>query len=447
MQQYKKQVTKFSLLQWFFWSSWATYGGYLVYYLSDMGYSNIEIGTIISVRTAMGLIGEPILGYLSDVYNTNKGLFILGMIAIALVVLPFPFYNWWLILLATAIIGFFWAPQQSILDSWILKSSDKLASNYGFMRAWGSLGFAIMVVIFGKAVDVFGWGILFISFAVILSITAIIAFNISDAPHYDEGKSINSEDKLNNEKASPVINQERLVTENHKKETKIEKKQDNNYNGSDNDNIQGQSYNDTSAVQQKVNRNPLILFKNIEYTMIVISSILVLIPANIIFIYLPNFIKGVGGTTTLLGVVLFLNAVSEAPIFFIGKKMLVKFKPIPLLLLATIFYLIRVVIVYEAVSQINFLVFGALQSLSFGILLITARFHINNLAPEHLKTTAQSIFTMSIFGIGGIFASLFGGAIMDLYDMEVLYRISLILSLTGIIIMAILHFYRKYQDN
>ncbi len=408
MQQYKKQVTKFSLLQWFFWSSWATYGGYLVYYLSDMGYSNIEIGTIISVRTAMGLMGEPILGYLSDVYNTNKGLFILGMITIALVVLPFPFYNWWFILLATATIGFFWAPQQSILDSWILKSSDKLASNYGFMRAWGSLGFAIMVVIFGKTIDVFGWGILFISFAVLLIITAIIAVNISDAPHFGKEKSNNSDDNFNN-------------------------RQDN--------------YNDASVAQQKVNRNPLILFKNIEYTMIVISSILVLIPANIIFIYLPNFIKGVGGTTTLLGVVLFLNAVSEAPIFFIGKKLLVKFKPIPLLLLATIFYLIRVVVVYEAVSQINFLVFGALQSLSFGILLITVRFHINNLAPEHLKTTAQSIYTMSIFGIGGIFASLFGGAIMDFYGMEVLYRTSVILSLTGIILMTLLYFYQKFQDE
>lgn len=426
MQQYKKQITKFSLLQWAFWSSWAIYGGYLVYYLTDMGYSNIEIGTIISVRTAMGLIGEPILGYLSDIYNTNKLLFILGMIVIALVVLPFPYYNWWLILLATAIIGFFWAPQQSILDSWILKSSEKLAHNYGFMRAWGSLGFAIVVVIFGKALDIFGWGILFVAHAILLIITAIIAFYIHDAPHYNEKPS-----NKNN-----IIDQEYKTEEKYNQD--INNKEINN---------QEKYYNDASINTEKVNRNPLILFKNIEYTMILISSILVFIPANIIFIYLPNFIKGVGGTTTLLGIVLFLNAISEAPIFFIGKKMLIKFKPIPLLLIATIFYLIRIIVVYEAVSQINFLLFGVLQSMSFGVLLITARFHINNLAPEHLKTTAQSVFTMSIFGIGGIFASLFGGAIMDIYGMTVLYRISVILSMTGIILMAVLLFYRKIQDE
>ncbi|MFW6022282.1 MAG: MFS transporter [Halanaerobiaceae bacterium] len=394
MQKYKIQLTKFSFLQWFFWSSWATYGAYIVYYLSDMGYSNIEIGTVISVRTLLGLLGEPILGYICDAYNTNKKIFILGLIAIAVVILPFPYYNWWLILIATGIVGFFWAPQQSILDSWILKSSEKLSSNYGFMRAWGSIGFATMVVIFGKALDIFGWSILFISYSIILIIASIIAFNISDAPHIGR-----------KEKANPNVDDEK----------------------------------------QTNTKNPLILFKNLEYTVILISAVLVFIPNNIIFIYLPNFIKGVGGTTTLLGVVLFINAVSEAPIFFGGKKMLLRFKPLPLLLLSTIFYLIRVVIVYEAVSQINFLIFASLQSVSFGILLITSRFHINMTAPESLKTTAQSIFTMSIFGVGGIIASMFGGLIMDYYGMETLYRISIILSVIGILLMFLLTVYRKIK--
>ncbi|MFW6264856.1 MAG: MFS transporter [Bacillota bacterium] len=400
MKEYKKQLMKFSTLQWFFWSSWATYGAYLVYYLSDIGYSNIEIGTIMSVRTILGLLGEPILGYLSDLYKTNKKIFILGMLAIAVAVLPFPYYNWWLILISTGIVGFFWAPQQSILDSWILKSSDKLADNYGFMRAWGSVGFAIVVIIFGKALDIFGWGILFTSHAVILIITAVIAYFISD---------VNLEDvKL--EKEEKNLDKGKLASLTVKEEVKV---------------------------------NPLVLFKDPEYNIILLSSIFVFIPNSIIFIYLPNFIREVGGTTTLLGVVLFLNALSEAPIFFVGKKLIKRFKAIPLLLIASIFYLLRVIIVYEAVSQINFLVFGALQSLSFSVLLITARFHINHIAADSLKTTAQSIFTMAMFGIGGIIASLFGGYIMDVYGMTVLYLLSVAISMIGILLIAGLLFYRK----
>ncbi|MEJ6950196.1 MFS transporter [Natronospora cellulosivora (SeqCode)] len=404
MEKYKTQVKKFSLLQWFFWSSWATYGAYLVYYLTEIGYSNIEIGTVMSVRTVLGLIGEPILGYISDYYHTNKKIFILGMLAIALVVLPFPYYNWWLILISTAILGFFWAPQQSILDSWILKSSDKLADNYGFMRAWGSVGFAVIVVIFGWALDIFGFSILFVSHAIILIITAIIAYFISD------------------------VKDEKSLVE------KVNEREDDKPN------------NDKEK-REKTKENPFILFKNLEYNIILLSSIFVFIPNSIIFIYLPNFIRGVGGTTSLLGVVLFLNALSEAPIFFLGKKLIKRFKAIPLLLLASIFYMIRVILVYEASGQINFLIFGALQSLSFSVLLITARFHINYIAPESLKTTAQSIFTMAMFGIGGIIASLFGGYIMDFYGMTTLYRISLMISGIGIFLIAALLVYRRLEKS
>ncbi|MFW5981198.1 MAG: MFS transporter, partial [bacterium] len=124
-----------------------------------------------------------------------------------------------------------------------------------------------------------------------------------------------------------------------------------------------------------------------------------------------------------------------------------KFKAIPLLLIASIFYMLRVIIVYEATGQLNFLLFGALQSLSFSVFLITARFHINNVAPESLKTTAQSIFTMSMFGIGGIIASLFGGYIMDVYGMTILYRISLVTSFIGILLILGLLFYRRLYKS
>jgi hypothetical protein len=55
-----KIIAEFSLLQFFFWSSWAIYGAYLVYYLSDLGYSNMRIGSLMSIRTFMGLIAPQL---------------------------------------------------------------------------------------------------------------------------------------------------------------------------------------------------------------------------------------------------------------------------------------------------------------------------------------------------------------------------------------------------
>lgn len=392
MKQYKKQVVKFSLLQWFFWSSWATFGAYIVYYLGDMGYSNIEIGIIISIRTFTGLLGEPLLSYISDVNNTNKKVFMASMVLLALVVLPFPYYDWRFMLFSMGIIGFLWAPQQSVLDSWIMKRSKRLADNYGFMRAWGSLGYALVVILFGKAIEVYGWGILFISYSTLIFIAVIMATLISDVPQTEEDT------------------------------------------------------NSTSSDEQIESKNPLALFKNLEYTMIVISSMLNFIPISVVFVFLPNFIKGVGGTPVLLGYTYFLSALSEAPILFFAKTLLKRFKPVPLLLISAIFYALRVWIIFKATLPGHFLFFGVLHSLSFGLFLTTIRYHINMIAPENLKTTAQSIVTMSSFGIGGIIASLFGGYVMDVYGLTVLFKLCMLINILAIILLITIIFYKRVWD-
>ena len=193
------------------------------------------------------------------------------------------------------------------------------------------------------------------------------------------------------------------------------------------------------------NINPLVLFKNLEYTIIILSSILIFVPSTTVFIYLPNFIKEVGGSPGLLGYILFFNAISEAPIFFYGKEMIKKFKPISLLVISSIFYTLRLIIVFNAVSPSFFIIYGALQSLSFGVLLMTARFYINVIARARLKTTAQSILTMSSFGVGGIVASLSGGYIMDVFGMTVLYRVSMTFSILANLLLVGLLLYKRWK--
>ena len=167
-------LRNFSVLQFFFWSTWAIYGGYSVYYLTDIGYSNMQIGTVMSVRTFMSIIGPPILGYICDKFKTRKNVFITGMIVLGLIIVPFPLYNWYLILIMTALIGFIWSPQQSILDSWILETSPNIAINYGFMRAWGSIGYAVFVTIYGLVIENFGWTIHFLNYGIFVLIFLII---------------------------------------------------------------------------------------------------------------------------------------------------------------------------------------------------------------------------------------------------------------------------------
>jgi MFS family permease len=398
---------EFSFLQFFFWSTWAVYGAYLVYYLTDLGYSNMRIGTLMSIRTFMGLLGPPIVGYICDRLESRKIIFIISMILMAIFVAPLTFYGDLMLAISIGIVGFLWEPQQSVLDSWILETSAHTAHNYGFMRAWGSIGFAIIVTVFGQIIERFGWRIHFLGYGIIAFIVVIIAFNIQD----------NSYSELQQKKES---------------ETAVENKKQNK-------NISPEDMEQAAAKEVEVeleDKNIMRLFKNSDYIFILFITLMIFIPNQMLFVYLAPIIKSVGGNSTDLGYTLFFNALSEAPIFFVAKYFLEKYKTNSLLLFSAFFYLLRFIIAAAATSPVYFLFFGMLQSLSFGVFLVTVRYYVKLVAPAGLKTTAQSIAMMSAFGAAGIIGSLLGGFLIDNYGMAVMFRVGIILAAAAVLILT-----------
>jgi oligosaccharide:H+ symporter len=402
-----KIIAEFSFLQFFFWSSWAVYGAYLVYYLSDLGYSNMRIGTLMSLRTFMGLIAPPIVGYICDRLENRKIVFIISMSLMGLVITPLTFYGDLMLAVSIGIVGFLWEPQQSVLDSWILETSDHTAHNYGFMRAWGSIGFAIIVTVFGQVIDKFGWRVHFLSYGVIIFILVMIALNIKD----------NSYEKLH-QKADNLEEIEAGAVNTKNFELAAEKELE-------------------SELDEK---NIMRLFKNPDYIFILIVTIMIFIPNQMVFVYLAPIIKSVGGDSTDLGYMFFFNALSEAPIFFAAKYFLEKYKTNSLLLFSAFFYLIRFIVAAAATSPVYFLFFGMLQSLSFGVFLVTVRYYVKLVAPAALKTTAQSIAMMSAFGAAGIIGSLLGGYLIDNFGMAVMFKVVIIFASAAVLLLAFVVF-------
>jgi predicted MFS family arabinose efflux permease len=402
-----KIIAEFSFLQFFFWSSWAVYGAYLVYYLSDLGYSNMRIGTLMSLRTFMGLIAPPIVGYICDRLENRKMVFIIAMSLMGLVITPLTFYGDFMLAVSIGIVGFLWEPQQSVLDSWILETSVHTAHNYGFMRAWGSIGFAIIVTVFGQVIDKFGWQVHFLSYGVIIFIVVIIALNIKDNSYSELQQK---EDDLEGIEAEEVKTEALKLGADKKVESELDEK------------------------------NIMRLFKNKDYIFILFITLLIFIPNQMIFVYLAPIIKSVGGDSTDLGYMFFFNALSEAPIFFAAKYFLEKYKTNSLLLFSAFFYLIRFIVAAAATSPVYFLFFGMLQSLSFGVFLVTVRYYVKLVAPAALKTTAQSIAMMSAFGAAGIIGSLLGGYLIDNYGMAVMFNVTIGFGSAAVLVLAFVVF-------
>ncbi|RAK12678.1 putative MFS family arabinose efflux permease [Halanaerobium saccharolyticum] len=367
----------------------------------------MRIGTLMSIRTFMGLLGPPIVGYICDRLESRKIIFIISMVLMAIFVAPLTFYGDLMLAISIGVVGFLWEPQQSVLDSWILETSAHTAHNYGFMRAWGSIGFAIIVTVFGQIIERFGWRVHFLGYGIIAFIVVIIAFNIKD----------NSYSELQQKKES---------------ETAVENKKQNK-------NISPEDRELAAAKEVEVeleDKNIMRLFKNPDYIFILFITLLIFIPNQMLFVYLAPIIRSVGGNSTDLGYTLFFNALSEAPIFFVAKYFLEKYKTNSLLLFSAFFYLLRFIIAAAATSPVYFLFFGMLQSLSFGVFLVTVRYYVKLVAPPALKTTAQSIAMMSAFGAAGIIGSLLGGYLIDNYGMAVMFRVGISLALIAVLVLA-----------
>lgn len=352
-ESYLKKLIKFSGLQWSFFTTWGVFVAFLVFYLGDLGFSNTQIGIMMAVSTLMGILGQPLLGYICDLKRTVKKVFIICMILLALIIVPFSYYqSMTVLLIVMGITGFLRIPQPSILDSWILESSPRLATNYGFMRAWGSIGFALMVFFFGRFIEQYGWNFLFISYGIFTVITVLIAFTVKDS-----------------------------------------------YDG--------------SLVPDARPSNIGLLFKNKEYVFLLLISLLILIPGQAIMIYLAVILKSLGGTAADQGYALFIIALSEAPVLFLSRYFVKRFDPLVLLLGTTVFYIIRMLLLLIAATPQFVIYLGIFQGMTFSIFLPTTRYYVNQIAPEGLKTTAQTVCSTVYFGVGGVIASLVGGMLID----------------------------------
>lgn len=373
----KIDIIKFSILEFFFWSTFCIFNAFIIYYLKTKGMSMSYIGLALSASTVASVLGQYVLGYVCDLLRTAKKVFIYSLVILLALVMPFMFFKSHLIILISfTVIGFMFPTLPAILDAWILGSSRKLRDNYGIIRSVGSIGYALIAFLFGGLIDKYGWGIMFASYGVSTIITIFIAFLIKDC--YEE-KSINK------------------------------------------------------AVDKP---NPLKLFKIFDFVYFLIVSTLMYMAHNVCITLLPVLIDNVGGTPKHLGIALFVGAVSEAPILFMAN-FFSRFKAKTLFMVSGSVYLIRLIVLFFSTTPNQIIFASVLHSISFGLFYPAARYYINSITPNDLKATAQSTATAFFVGISGIIVSLVGGYTVDIFGVKPMILIFIGTAILSLILLVL----------
>ena len=141
--------------QYFFY--FAVLGIFLPYfnlYCYHLGFSGSQIGALSAVRSLVMVASSIVWGLLADRFNLRRRIYIWCSAASAMTWLLFlTTTDFWLMLFFTVIYVCFYAPIIAFLEAFTMDELKIQKESYGQVRAWGSVSFILVVILFGRAID------------------------------------------------------------------------------------------------------------------------------------------------------------------------------------------------------------------------------------------------------------------------------------------------------
>ncbi|MFI3209603.1 MAG: MFS transporter [Peptostreptococcaceae bacterium] len=177
----------FGLVYFFLFFAVSSISGMLIPFLQYKGYQPVQIGTLISIYTLMGLFGQLGVGFFCEKFRTIKKIFIFCLvITLITTTLSIHIRKSLLFYLSFYTLGVFIGLLASLYDSWVLDGEYKC--KFGKLRSYGALGWAFGVLSTGYIVSYFGYKILNIVFILFITITILITLKINDIKKEEKNK-------------------------------------------------------------------------------------------------------------------------------------------------------------------------------------------------------------------------------------------------------------------
>nr|UOK56145.1 MFS transporter [Bacillus sp. OVS6] len=148
-----------------------------LYYL-DFGLSKAEIGVLFGVGPLIMICSQPLFGFLTDYWDAPKRTLFLTLLGSAITVLFYPLsMDFEHLLILTIIYSIFQSAVIPIADSTALELLQE-RNDFGKIRLWGSLGYALGVILIGKILDLFGLPLMFVLHCSLLLLSLLLAISL-----------------------------------------------------------------------------------------------------------------------------------------------------------------------------------------------------------------------------------------------------------------------------
>jgi PPP family 3-phenylpropionic acid transporter len=152
------------------------YGGI---WLSDKGLSTGEIGILNALPTLIMLLLNIVVGRIADRASDWRNVIIIGgVIAGVLPILLFFVSGFWAILIVWTLLSLPAAAVGPVMDAATIRMTRRRGSQFGPIRAWGTVGYMVMLVVVGFVINALGGGIFLPMFVGLSLLRTLAAFQL-----------------------------------------------------------------------------------------------------------------------------------------------------------------------------------------------------------------------------------------------------------------------------
>ncbi len=385
MKKEKVLLIKFMIINGLAFFGYAFTNIFLIPFLDQLGYDAVARSWLFALGAIVTIVGQFAFGYLCDYFKTDKWVFFGISIFFAIV-------NWILYSLQisdifivtsfTLLVFSMFRIVQGILDCWVIESDEYCLDNYGAIRAFGAIGWAISCPIAAVVLEHLGYQAIGTSFTIITIITLVLAYFIEDA--------------------------QKVVSDN-----KIE-------------------FSDT-----------MLLLKNQDfliYTMIFFFLFMSITADAYITI---DKMLNLGASSAEISYKWSFQAICELPLFFLGGWFIKKYGGNKVLIFVSVMYFLRFFGFAYASTPMQIVYISGLQMVTYPLVMICSKQMIDSTAPVNLRATAQQLATSIYSGGSLLITPIVCGLLSGVFNTDVALMGAGILSLVPIGLIAIYRIIKK----
>lgn len=364
-----------------FWFAWA-FGCYQTVYLQDVGFTASGLGLLNAISSGVAIASVSFWGMVSDKIGSLRKVLIVvlsgGALFYALVPLiptGLPFSPLLFLCLLPAI-NFFRGSMATFTENLLVRNCNELRLNFGMLRSTGSFLFTVGSIIISSLLPVVGVENTFWLCGVLMLPPIIFTFFSRDP------------------NAKP----------------KAQKGESRNLNLGE-------------------------LFHNRSYVVFLVFIFLFYIAATCESSFIPYFMQDVGISSEKYGIILAYRALLEIPFLLLMVRLRRRFPLRNLVIAAAVLMAMECLGLSLITNSLPVMILvSTFFGLGNGLFIGSSLNYVYELAPDHLKASAQAFYA-SVSSVAGILGNLAGGVVFDAIGAKPFY-----LAVTGMYLVSVFLF-------